>query len=35
MFLGDAEGELYELAVDGQWVEAPVLQPLLAPTFVG
>jgi hypothetical protein len=35
MFLGDAEGGLYELAVDGQWVEAPVLQPLLAPTFVG
>ena len=35
MFLGGAEGELYELAVDGQWVEAPVLQPLLAPTFVG
>jgi len=35
MFLGGAEGELYELGGDGQWVEAPVLEPLMAPTFVG
>jgi hypothetical protein len=35
MFLGGPEGELYELGADGQWTEAPVRRPLLAPTYVG
>jgi hypothetical protein len=35
LLLGTAEGELYELGADGQWTEAPIQRPLLAPTFAG
>jgi hypothetical protein len=35
VFLGGPGGELYELGSDGQWTEAPVRKPLLAPTYVG
>lgn len=35
MYLGDAQGRLYELAVDGEWVESTVRGPLLAPGYVG
>jgi hypothetical protein len=35
VFLGTAEGDLYELSGDGQWVEAPVGGPLQAITFAG
>jgi hypothetical protein len=35
VFLGGPGGELYELGSDGQWTEAPVRKPLLAPAYVG
>jgi hypothetical protein len=35
VYLGGPQGELYELGSDGQWSEAPVRSPLMAPTFVG
>ncbi len=35
LFLGTEKGELYELGADGQWTEASVHRPLLAPTFAG
>lgn len=35
MLLGTAKGRLFELGADGQWTEASVPEPLLAPTFAG
>ncbi len=35
LFLGTSQGELFELGADGQWTEASLGGPLLAPTFVG
>jgi hypothetical protein len=35
VLLGTEDGELFELGGDGQWAQASLPEPLLAPTFVG
>ncbi|HSE69267.1 MAG TPA: LpqB family beta-propeller domain-containing protein [Nocardioidaceae bacterium] len=35
LFLGSPQGSLFELGSDGQWTEASMGGPMLAPTFVG
>lgn len=35
VFLGTADGRLYELGSDGQWVESPVGGPLVDATYAG